>query len=398
MGLWKFLSGSVEVELTSARPEWLFGKLNEQGIAIYALRRPDMLTGRFWINRGDWEKARNICTASEGKITVLAEKGLHRYLRMMKKRKLLISGMILLLLMTLYLPGRVLFVKVEGNGRIPDRQILSAAESCGIRFGASRRSVRSEKVKNALLSELPQLQWAGVNTSGCVATVSVRERSEQAERTEPVGVRSIIASRDGYLLSATATRGNLLVHPGQSVKEGELLISGYTDCGISIRAEQAQGEIYAQTVRYLNAVSPIIPAVRRATGAEWKKISLLFGKKRIFLWKDSGILEGSCGRMYKEYYITLPGDFRLPLAVCVDRYFGCEEYVSDDSSEPVKEKLRCYAAEYITEQMNAGQIVHGEERFSFSDGVCQFSGKYICREMIGRVVYEQIGETNGENS
>ena len=89
-------------------------------------------------------------------------------------RPVLLAGLGILFLLAMYLPSRVLFIRVEGNMQIPDRQILAAAEECGIRFGASRREVRSEKVKNALLSSVPQLQWAGVNTAGCVATISVR--------------------------------------------------------------------------------------------------------------------------------------------------------------------------------------------------------------------------------
>ena len=37
--------------------------------------------------------------------------------------------------------------------------------------------IRSEKVKNSLLQRIPQLQWAGINTDGCVAVISVREKT-----------------------------------------------------------------------------------------------------------------------------------------------------------------------------------------------------------------------------
>ena len=96
----------------------------------------------------------------------------------------------------------------------------------------------------------------GVNTSGCVATVSVRERTDPEVTEQDSAVSNIVASRDGFIVSATVTRGNFLCRVGQSVKAGQVLISGYTDCGICIQATRAEGEIYAQTSRDFAAVTP----------------------------------------------------------------------------------------------------------------------------------------------
>ena len=56
------------------------------------------------------------------------------------------------------------------------RKILERAEYCGVHFGAKAGSVRSEQVKNRLLFEIPELRWAGVNTTGCTAVITVAER------------------------------------------------------------------------------------------------------------------------------------------------------------------------------------------------------------------------------
>ena len=63
------------------------------------------------------------------------------------------------------------------------------------------------------------------------------------------GVGSIVASRDGVITSITTTKGTPLCKAGQAVKAGQILISGYTDCGISIRADPAEGEVFAETYR-----------------------------------------------------------------------------------------------------------------------------------------------------
>jgi sporulation protein YqfD len=150
-------------------------------------------------------------------------------------------------LLTIFLPTRVLFIHVEGNSTVEERRILEAAQECGIRFGASRRQVRSEKMKNRLLEKVPELKWAGVNTSGCTAVISVREQPVQEQRTGYTGISSIVAACDGRITSCTVTKGNGLCAPGQVVQKGQLLISGYLDCGICIRVTGAEGEIFAET-------------------------------------------------------------------------------------------------------------------------------------------------------
>ena len=88
----------------------------------------------------------------------------------------LIIGLMLLLFFSVWLPSRVLFIEIQGNDTLSAQSILEEAKDCGIIMGASRRFVRSQQVKNTLLDKLPQLQWAGVETIGCVAVITVRER------------------------------------------------------------------------------------------------------------------------------------------------------------------------------------------------------------------------------
>ena len=299
---------------------------------------------------------------------------------------------------TLVLPTRILFFEVSGNENIPAKQILAAAEHCGISFAASRSQVRSEKVKNELLSMLPQLQWAGINTSGCRAVISVRERTEQEPHREDAIVSDLISEQDGYVLSATVISGTAMVQPGDIITKGQILVSGYTDCGLYIQATRACGEILAQTNRDLTAV---IPATYLVPGpiTETKYVySLLVGKKRINLWKDSRIFDAVCGRMYEEYFVTLPGGFQLPLALCIDRYdFYALQDVTKREAEVLQELLR-FSDAYLVRRMTAGRILQKKQQLIHSEGVYILDSHYTCTEIIGKERREKIGEHDGKRS
>lgn len=396
MDLWRSLAGMMDVELTSAEPEAALEAINSAGIPLFHVQQDSPLTYRFYMFRKDYAYIARLCEKRGERLRIRRRQGIYWTVKGLLRRPVLLLGGGLLLALVLFLPTRVLFVTVEGNQTVPRKQILAAAEECGIGFGASRRQVRSERVKNALLLAVPELQWAGVNTDGCVATISVRERAQNQTTSPGREVASIVAARDGLILSGTVTNGNGLFQVGQVVQEGQVLISGYTDCGICIQATRAEGEVFAQTNRKLEVITPASWVLRtEETGSNWK-VSLLLGKKRINLWKGSGIWDATCGRMYQEYYVTLPGGFRLPIALCVENYTLWENQEAAKEEASAQEELREYARAYLTEQMIAGSLLNRTEAVFLEKGCYRLRGEYVCKEMIGRVRQEQIGETNGE--
>ena len=397
MNLWQSISGMIIGELTSAEPENALSAINEAGIALHNLQKTGELSFRFRVKRRDYPQVEKLCEKRGETVAVVERNGLYWTGIQLLRRPVICCTVIFSIFLSLFLSSRILFIRVEGNGQIPENQIREAAQLCGICFGASRREVRSERVKNALLSAVPELQWAGVNTSGCVAVISVRERPEQAEEDRAYTVSRIVADRDGYILSATATGGNLLVNAGQTVREGQTLISGYRDCGLLIQASRAEGEVMARTNRDLQVSFWPEYGSRGGLLDTKRKYSLLIRKKRINLWKDSGISDSSCGRMYEEYYVTLPGGFRLPFAVCVDTYLVYDQEPMRLSQDRAEALLDEYARTYLTKHMIAGTVQDSETQVTEENGVYCQTGNYGCTEMIGRERQEQIGEFDGKN-
>ena len=398
MEFWKSLSGMLTVEFTGAEPERILAAITKARIPVSYVVQKHELVYQIQIRRKDYMQLCAILERQGSSVTIIRKQGFYWQLRSFISRPVLMSVMLMLLCSSFYLPSRIFFVSVAGNRAIPDQQILSAAESCGIRFGASRKHVRSEKVKNALLSSVPQLQWAGINTTGCRAIISVRERREEEAQSNENLVSSLIADRDGFILSATVTSGTPQCAPGDTVTKGQVLISGYTDCGICIRTSRAEGEVFAQTSRKLTAVTPANYDVTKEMTDVKYKISLLIGKKRINLWKDSRISEAGCGRMYEEYYVSLPGGFQLPVAISIDQY---QEYALEEimvSEEVAMEQLQSFSDRYLVGQMVAGQIIRKQQDFSSDLGLYQLDSSYTCTEMIGRERREEIGEINGKRN
>ena len=390
MDLWQSLGGTVWVTVTSADPTKILLIAQQRNITLDNITWIDDLTIRFCVSRQDFKILNKLLKSRGDKVKIVKKSGIYWRLKGYLRRPVLLTGVLALLITGMYIPSRIYFFRVEGNSTIPTRLILEVAADNGIHFGASRRQIRSEKVKNALLEAIPQLQWVGVNTSGCVATISVKERQTVEQVDGHQGVSSIVADREGVIHEMTVTKGSAACKIGQTVTEGQVLISGYTDCGLSIRAERAQGEIYATTSRENTFKMPLDWKYRGEKQTEVKKYSLIIGKNRINLYKGSGISDTSCVKMYSENYVTLPGGFLLPVAVVTETWIYCEKMTEMGVMEETGDLLAGFAENYLRGQMIAGKILSRKEQYLSEENVLILSGTYRCLEMIGREQNEEI--------
>lgn len=365
------------------------------GFPLYDIKLESELTFLCRIQRSDYEPIQKLSERKGWKLQIKSRKGAFWRFKALFKRPVLLLFICFIALLSISLPGKIMKVEVEGNIRIPDNRILEAASRSGIGFWADRREVRSEKVKNTLLGELPELQWAGVNTYGSRAVITVRERQPDGQKHNDYLVSSIEAIRDGIILSTVATRGNCLVSPGQAVRAGDTLISGIIDLDTVVRMTRAEGEIFAQTRRNLTVKTPELISIRTVEGRTTEKFFLILGKKRINFYKGSGISDSSCVKMYTKYVLTLPGGFTLPLMLIKETVSPCVLSCSRRDESGIREEMSQFAKDYLKQLMIAGVIADADEELIRNDGWI-LTGSYECQEMIGRVKPEEIGVYNGK--
>ena len=337
----------------------------------------------------DLDRVKELCNETDAELQILSGgepgKAIGKWLR----RPVLHFGVLLVLVLTVWVPSVVLFLQVEGNVSIPDYLVLEAASQCGLSFGSKRSGIRSEQIKNALLERLPQLRWVGVNTAGCVAKITVSER-ELLQTVNPYqGVSRIVAVRDAIVDSCVVSSGTPMCTPGQAVKQGQTLVSGYENTGILMKGTRANGEVFGQTMHCVNVVMPAFSHKKGDAVGEFYKYGIMIGKKQINFFNNSRIFGGICDKMYEQYRVTLPGGFVLPLGLFVITTTVYEEisdvdYVSDD------EALKAFVRSYLNQSMVSGQIQSAVEIIETQGDCSRLTGYYICQELIGREQTEEM--------
>lgn len=396
MGFRDFAAGKIRIRITSTSVARIISKANDAGITFSHLDWIDDLSVETTVKSSWYSDLIKIAERTGGQIEIRERIGVFWRICAFRRRPILLLSLALYLAVALFVPTRIFFVKVVGNTTVSEETILTEAEKAGVSFGVCKKDIRSEKIKNVLLSSFDALQWAGVNTYGCVAEISVRERIGGDDVTAQEGIRSIVAKCDALVREMTVTKGNGLCKVGDVVKKGQVLISGYTDCGIQIKATAAEGEVYGETTHIIHAISPLIRHKRGTEAGENKKYSLLIGKKLIKLYNGSGISDTGCVKMYEKKYLTLPGGFELPLAILVETQICHDSKTVSLTEEQFGEMTTLHTRNLLLQDMVAGRILSEKVQMHADEDVLHFHGRYYCYEMIGKLFYEEIIDGNDQ--
>lgn len=383
MELWNRLAGTVRLELTAADPEAILNRLSAAGFSLWNVERMGPLSVRLELLRSERQGAAALAQRAGATVRVLGLRGLAVRAEGMLRRPLLLGCGVLLTVLTLLLPERILFVEVEGNETVPARRLLEEAAACGLEFGASRRELRSEAIKNQLLEELPELEWAGVNTMGCRAVISVRE-CEPEEDMEPETAFSLVAAADGIIEQVYLQRGTALCQPGQAVRTGEVLISGTSELPGGVRVTGAQAEVYALTRRNVETVCSTVVRRRGAPVREETRYRFIIGKKQINFYSDSGNLPATCDKITKTIPLRLPGGDALPVALVLERIVWYDSNEQMRTPEQCRRLLEEAARESLLGALCAGTVLDSHGALTAENQRAVLYGSYACREMIAR--------------
>ena len=393
----RYLFGTVQVELVSADPAAALTYYSTQGLRLLDPELTAPLTMTMTMSSHTWRRLEPLAKARGDRCRCIGKRGLVVSLARSRRRIPFLVAAALLILAVLYAPTRVWFVEVEGNSTIPDRKILSAAEACGVKFWAKSGEIRSEQVKNQILNLIPELQWAGVNFSGGVAVVSVRERLQDEPIRERNSITNVVAARDGVIVSMSVLGGQSLCQVGQAVRAGELLVTGCVDLETHTQYTHADAEIYAMTQRTLTAVYPQTATQKAYTGQVIRRYSPVIGRKRINLSGNSGISEVSCDKMTERKTLTLPGGFSLPVTLVVETYRPYEAVQTQVSQAQAQAALCDYAQRAVQGDMIAGKILGQEPVFQEESGLFWMNMTCACQEMIARQRPAELFEGESTN-
>lgn len=383
-GLVRLLAGYYRIRVRGAAPELALYRLTQAHIPFWDIDRVDDFASDISIHRKDLEQVTEIAERVQEGAELLGEHGLLCHFRGLKKRKIFVLSVFLCFGLAYLLPNFVWCLHVEGNVSVPEQQIQRELQELGVGFGTWGPSIVPQDLKNKMLNRVPALEWLTVNQSGGLATVSVRERQPAGSIVDRRQVTNLVASRDCILTRIEVLSGQSVCKTGQSVRAGELLVSGYADWEHCIQATRSLGEIYGRTWRRQRAVIPADWDFQSGSGAVHTRYAIMFGRKRINFFQNSRIWYPECDKMVMYRQLTLPGGYSFPLTLVVET--ARERTVTSGELKPREAEavLKSGTETAARADMVAGEIVREDLSVRRGEGVYELTGVYECHEMVAR--------------
>lgn len=392
--LLRFLRGVVTFSLTGGFPERFLNRSARLGIPVYGARREkERLVGN--TTPTGYRRLRPVAKESETKMRVVKKSGFPFLFARWRRRRGLVVGAVLCVLFLLVMGQFLWRIEIEGAGAIPRSQVLEVLRECGVREGVKIRGIDPFLVENRLLLEFPELSWAGVNLHASTAEILLRERDAPPEIVNQGAPCNIVAGKTGQIVKLTVYQGESQVRVGDTVQEGELVVSGYVQGVLQKQLGyfvKARADVIAEFVEDVLIEVPLTQTIETPTGQEIQKSRLGLYALRLPLY-----FEKAPGKGWTESSQVQPLELfgrTLPLFLETTTY-SQQEKITLNLTE---QEARTIALQELSEReqtlQQSGEVVGRTAHGELLDNRFLIHAEVTIRRQIGREIPLQIENQN----
>ena len=377
-----YLRGTVTLTAQGLFPERLLNLCAQEGVPCWGVEWADSRTLRLTTFRQKLPQLRRLAQRAGCEIAVEGRRGLPDFLGRFRRRYAFLMGLALSLLAVCVLSRFVLTIDVTGNETVSTARILSQLRQEGVRPGVYGPGLDRKAIAQRALGELEELSWMSINLYGTRLEVVVREAVPSPEMVDDEGYYDVVARADGIITQVEPLAGEAAVQEGDTVAQGEVLISGlvsiqppvYSDQPVRYYQTHARGRVYARTWRTLEAAIPLTAQVKRYTGEERTLWSLQCLDLRLDFYKNSSIPGEDYDKITTVHQLTLPGGRSLPMMLTAQR-------------------CRAYDTQTVPLNREAAQALLEERLFAALQGQIGAEGQVIRTDYTARVSGAQLRVT-----
>ena len=223
--MWHFLRGYVILQIEGLSVARFMKRMTEHGIKIRRAVRTSPTCVRMEIDAKRFFALRRLRTGLPVRIRIVKRCGLPFLRKRLTAQPVLLIGTLLIGAGICIASGRILLIRVEGTRRIDPNEVRERLREKGVGVGARLEGPILITAANELSAEIKDAAWVGLDREGVTLTVRVVESlPESPKRTQQPS--DVVAEKDGVVTKLVVTHGQARVSVGDSVRKGDVLISG----------------------------------------------------------------------------------------------------------------------------------------------------------------------------
>lgn len=218
-----YIYGMVRVRIRGLMPEKFVNLCIAQHILLWDIvKRDDDLYANMRLN--DFFRIRPITRVSQVRVRVVSYRGLPFIIKRIKRRKMMLVGASLSFILLNIMASYIWFVDVKGTKQLTTEMIKEIASQSGLKPGIVKDSVNAKQIEKTIQLNIPEIAWAGITFTGTRAEIEIVEKTMPKQQDNAPA--DIIAAKDGVIVEFIVLSGKPMVKKGDTVKKGDLLITG----------------------------------------------------------------------------------------------------------------------------------------------------------------------------
>lgn len=322
----RYIKGYLLIRVEGYSPERFLNACSHRGIELWGLRSAGGAY-EMYMTLKDFRKIKALSKKTGTKVRVRRRYGLPFFLHRYRRRKLFFAGAFLAVCLVYILTLFIWEIDIRGNLRRTDEALLSFLRSRDVYCGMTAGSVDCDQIADDLRGAYADLVWVSASVRGTRLVIQVKENEHLSAQTggkaqETEGT-DLAATQDCTILSIVTRQGTPLVHEGDQVKKGDLLVNGRLD--LKNDAGEVTGYRYCQaqadiTGEYQISYEDTMEREFEIRSYQYERNNLV-RQEELFLRAGDRIF--SFGRLknnYQEYdyyveesQLTVGENFSLPL-------------------------------------------------------------------------------------
>ena len=388
------LQGVVTVRIFGALPEALLNACAKEGLTLWSVQQREDFVLECKLFRRSLGALRQLAQRHLCSVEVESRRGLPFFLGRFRRRYGLLAGIFCCILMVGISSQFVFFIDVEGNERVSTAEILSVLRQHGVHPGVYGKGIDQRDLANDMLLSMEELSFFTLNLHGIRGEVIVREALLLPDGGEKDAPADVIATATGIVTHMEAIGGQALCEEGETVVEGQVLISGiidlqepaYSEEDIGFLVVQAGGKVYARTWRTEKAKIPLSCEVKVYTGAEKSRYSLNIAGRRVNFYGNGRISFPKYDKITTNQILGASERGEGLLRLEKELFRGYETETIALSWESAAALLEQVLLSRVKEQITEGEILRTDFVTRWTEGFLEVTILAECAEQIGKTV------------
>lgn len=317
----RYLQGYVKIQIQGYSPERFLNLCSYHHILIWGLAYEDHCY-ELYMSVRDFKKIRPFAKKTHTKVSVKERYGFPFSLYKNRNRKLFFVGLFLCLFLLQCYSMFIWDIHFTGNETRTDEALSAFLREKGVFAGMLKKEADCRKIVKEIRTQYDDVVWVSASLDGSRLKIQIKENEdsfEEEENKEEEKAVDLVASSDGVITKIVTRTGTPQVHVGDTVKKGDILVSG--------RVEIVNDSKEVTGYKYCHADADILADTQIEYEEELsvsykEKVYDKKEKHRFYVRvKDTEVSLGSvkmksdrCEFISKEYGVKVGENFYLPLS------------------------------------------------------------------------------------